>query len=687
MRTSTRLRVLLPAYRFLGTHLTKLRCHRLVYATAILLAACGSDFGVPPSAPSTVDAFPGNGAVELSWDKEPGATEYTLLWSTSREGFPANQQIRNVSSPFVHSKLANFTTYYYAIVASNPHGTSPSSAIVSAEPGPAPAAAEWAVAITEGDENVVYWAEDPLADGYRVYWTDNHSALRLRTPNTSYEDIVAPPLRQPKSANGQVIYFRIDGRNGPRLGPGSVVAHTAAFERINVDVSPYVTPALWDIDGDGCFDAVGSRGRCDGTFEPTDFAGQGVDALMGPGRANRDSRFADFTGDGYVDIFTNVYSRADDAASYALLHVNQRDGTFFEDPSITNLKVRGYGETVLAADFNNDGAIDLFLPHYGHMNDGGRHWLLMNDGTGNFRDVAEAAGLIRNPTLYPLVPEAAQALDFNEDGFVDIFVASQLFINNGDMTFIDRSESINLPVRFDEGAKFVDIDLDGDLDLVHHDSVETRLYRNDGGVLDTGVVFNSGTRHPQTGDFGYGLNVCDVNDDGFEDIIVAKNTQGQVSGRPRLFLNVNGELRRSEFAEGFSQYNDLMVCADLNNDHAQDLLIRGNAFTTFLNQSKLKRTIAIRVLGRHGEQNQQGRLVRIKPLSAPDRVQTRFVEGGSGYMAQGGYDLIVAAPWHGTYEVSVRFPHGWVTVPTRAQRRAVIREDGTTTTFPSIPFR
>lgn len=663
------------------------RAHILVAISVLMVAACSSDSGRPPATAPVLEAFAGNGSVELSWQEVPRATHYRLFWSTERERALSGNKIPTVTSPFVHSGLANLTTYYYSIAASNSDGMGPLSEVVTAEPGPVPTATPWTVVVTEGMENVIHWPNDPLADGFRVYWAEDHEALQSRTPGTSFIDAAASPLRQSKPADGRVVYYRVDGRNGPRRVPGSYAAHSTVFQQLNARASPRVTASLWDIDDDGCLDTVGSRGLCDGTFEPADFAQQGTAALVSPGRINRDSRFADFTGDGRVDIFTNVYSRADDPASYALMHVNQGDGTFLEDPGITSLTIGGFGETILAADFNNDGAIDLFLPNYGHMNEGGRHWLLINDGSGSFRDIAEAAGVVRNPTLWPYVPEAAQALDFNEDGWIDIFVASQLFINNGDLTFVDRGEQHNLPVRFDEGAKFVDIDLDGDLDFVHHDSVQTTIHSNEDGFLGTGLTFNSGTANPQTGDFGFGMNVCDVNHDAFEDIVVARNTHGQVAGRPRLFLNVNGELRRTEFADGFAQYNDLMACADLNNDDAQDLLIRGNAFTTFLNHSSLRRTITVRVLGRNGAQNQQGRIVRIRPMSEVGRVQTRFVEGGSGYMAQGGYDLKVAAPWPGAYEVSVRFSGGWVRAQALVGDLVVIREDGTATTSPKIASR
>ena len=88
------------------------------------------------------------------------------------------------------------------------------------------------------------------------------------------------------------------------------------------------------------------------------------------------------------------------------------------------LGIRGFGETILAADFDNDGDVDVFLPHYTHIN-GGRNWLLINDGHGQFHDVAAAAGVAIN-RFFP--PEGAQAIDVDDDGWLDIIVAGHLYI-------------------------------------------------------------------------------------------------------------------------------------------------------------------------------------------------------------------------------------------------------------------
>ena len=56
------------------------------------------------------------------------------------------------------------------------------------------------------------------------------------------------------------------------------------------------------------------------------------------------------------------------------------------------------------------------------------------------------------------------------------------------------------------------------------------------------------------------------------------------------------------------------------------------------------------------------------------------IGAGSGYMAQNGYDLLVAAPWPGEYDVEVRFANGWVRTTARPGDVLTIRADGTVAT-------
>lgn len=556
-----------------------------------------------------------------------------------------------------------------------PRRSSERSASVIGAPGSVPEAVVALTVLPQVSDELIEWTVAEHAERYRIYWSARKFSLPFPDAHVQSRDVDGPQFIH-EGAAGMRLYYRVAGLNGPRPGTASPIATGPEFSASVYAVDPNVTPALADIDGDGCLDLPIALGDCAGGFVALDLEARGLAVLFKAERVNRDSRFADFNGDGWVDMFTNVYSNGMLEASAAVMHLNRGDGWFEEVPHITEMAIRGFGETVVAADFNNDGHIDLFVPHYWHRRDTGRNWLLINDGHGNFHDVAKAAGLtgrFANDPAY--VPEGAQGVDVNEDGWVDIVVQSSLFINNGDLTFTDQAAEYNIPRKFDEGIKLADYDLDGDFDFLHNDGLAVRLYRNVDGRLDDGNVIAE-----SPGSYGYGLNLCDINGDGREDLIVARNDAQARAGFPQLFLNtVSGFTAVRSLEIGDPSSNDLISCADLNRDGAQDLLVRTSTrhgFTVYKNGRDMTDRIIVRVVGARDERNQQGRVVRVSPLAYPSVAMTRVVESGSGYMAQGDYDIVFAAPWNSTYRIEVRFGKTRVETQSRAGNLVVIRETG-----------
>ncbi|MBM2854767.1 MAG: hypothetical protein HW417_1695 [Steroidobacteraceae bacterium] len=264
---------------------------------------------------------------------------------------------------------------------------------------------------------------------------------------------------------------------------------------------------------------------------------------------------------------------------------------------------------------------------------------------------------------------------------MDLLFGSRLLINNGDGTFSDGSVAAGIPVRADQGLKLADIDLDGDLDLIHHDGAVTRLYLNAAGVFDGGTIVNEDTTQAT---LGLGLNACDVNGDGFEDVLVAKNVVATDKGVPKLLINVNGQLMASAIPDEIVKdsgdliaHNDLIACGDVDNNGVIDFVSRwGQSYRLLRAASSLSTRIRIRVLGSGGEHNQQGRIVRIVPRSYPNRIMTRVIESGSGLQSQNQYDLLVGAPWLGTYDIAVRFRNGVVNGTVEPGGAVTIFEDG-----------
>jgi hypothetical protein len=126
-----------------------------------------------------------------------------------------------------------------------------------------------------------------------------------------------------------------------------------------------------------------------------------------------------------------------------------------------------FGAVMVVLDYNNDGRPDLFLVGAVVRNGKVGDLLLRNDGDGKFTDVTAAAKLAGDrPSLGCCVA------DYDNDGFPDLLVTGageqRLFRNTGKGSF----EDVTAKAELDKlnticlGAAFLDLDQDGDLDLV-----------------------------------------------------------------------------------------------------------------------------------------------------------------------------------------------------------------------------
>jgi enediyne biosynthesis protein E4 len=250
------------------------------------------------------------------------------------------------------------------------------------------------------------------------------------------------------------------------------------------------------------------------------------------------------------------------------------------------------GGGVAIGDINADGLPDIFLSGNQVKNK-----LYLNKGNLEFEDITERAGVEGNSAW----KTASIMGDVNGDGLLDIYVCAvvgiknlnghnELFINNGDNTFSEKSAEYGLDFEsYSSSAAFLDYDLDGDLDIYllnhaihtpesfgHANQRNVRTYESGGKLLRNDStkfvdVSEQAKIYGGVNGYGLGLAISDFNIDGYPDIYVGNdfheddylyinNKDGTFSEQGKKSLTAMSK---------FSMGNDV---ADINHDGYPDLI-------------------------------------------------------------------------------------------------------------------
>jgi len=287
----------------------------------------------------------------------------------------------------------------------------------------------------------------------------------------------------------------------------------------------------------------------------------------------------DYNNDGLPDLYVMNGRPLDDSMHpYPLkdkpdplphnhLYRNDGNGHFTDVTEQSGLSPDLYGMAVTAADYDNDGFIDLLVTGYG------KTILYHNDGNGHFTDVTAKAGIKVDGWAI-----SSTWLDYDKDGCVDLFVGryvkfdpkyrayyaadnypgpldyegetNKLFHNNCDGTFTDVSDKsgISAFVGRTMGVTAADFDGDGWDDIyVANDRTENFLFRNKHDGTFEEVANDTGTAYGQNGEStsSMGPVFADLEGRGVLDLWVT-------DGRYNRLLRNNGALALGASSAGWT---------------------------------------------------------------------------------------------------------------------------------------
>lgn len=330
----------------------------------------------------------------------------------------------------------------------------------------------------------------------------------------------------------------------------------------------------------------------------------GSSVLLGGG-----ATFIDVNNDNLVDLYLTGGDKTSDR-----LYLNLGNNRF-HDISLESgiLFHTRYFTTfgVVSGDINNDGCEDIFVTTHSENE---RNLLMLGDCTGKFDEVSTKFGVVDKSTS-----TSAAFLDFNNDGFLDIYVTNYtqelefiydenenvigydhtcypnfLYVNNEGNSFSEVATQFGVD---DMGCGFTsstsDFDSDGDPDIyVINDFgewvVPNRMLRNENGVLFTDVSDSSGLG---IGLYGMGVATTDFEQDGDIDFYVTN------IGSNALMIN-DGNNNYQDMASEYGVDNEYSLketkstswgafFADLDNNGLVDLYVANGYIPAapFLNNS------------------------------------------------------------------------------------------------------
>ena len=417
----------------------------------------------------------------------------------------------------------------------------------------------------ENGEQGLLWLAEILGSGVGVLDVDGDGLLDIWAIQggpllNRHGSLSADQIFKNVSSSSGLRFRRITDHTGVHAtGYGMGIA-TGDIDRdgdVDVFLANFGENELWLNRGDGSFDEVGK-----------------IKGLTGDVWSVAGS-FADVNGDGALDLYVVNYVeftiskhkeclgislRPDYCAPTAYeptpdqLYLNNGRSDFQEDSKRANIGSNaGGGLGVISVDFDDDGLLDLYV-----ANDPSPNFLWRNLGSGRFEDVGMLTGSAVNGDGKSEASMGIDARDFDQDCDMDLFMTNltsetnTLYRNSGSGWFVDATNHARLGASSYAytgfGTGWVDVDLDGDLDLFAangavsylananpsqtepHLRQRNQLWLNDGEGFFSESLTDEIVELEET---SRGVAFADLDNDGDSEVLVSNN-----GGPLRVFENL-----------------------------------------------------------------------------------------------------------------------------------------------------